>query len=221
MRGRTSYGVPTGFLDLPPEATVSPHHGELDLPLGATAREQVRAIVRQEMAAPRWTVEHAAFHPVNPETVMSEKKDQPQQTQPKPGAAPSPPPQPPQAGQQSQHAPGQQPQPGQAQPQGGQAQQQPPPNQGGEGPMSQVDWGKVQHAVATVTEHLPEFPDLVTRLADTFRSRPQPAQAAQSEAGVDHAGTVDAQTEHLVNLLALHLHHKALVRAEAEDRESE
>jgi hypothetical protein len=51
MRGRTSYGVPLTFLDLPPEATVSPHHGELDLPLGVTAREQVRAIVRQELNA--------------------------------------------------------------------------------------------------------------------------------------------------------------------------
>jgi hypothetical protein len=214
MRGHTSWGVPTGFLDLPPEATMSPHHGELDLPLGATAREQVRAIVRQEMAAPRWTVEHAAFHPVNPETVMAEKKDQPQQAQPKPGAAPtSPPPQ--------SQQPGQQPQPGQAQPQGGQAQQQPASGQGGEGPMSEVDWGKVQHDVATVTEHLPEFPELVTRLADTFRSRPQPTRAAESEAGVDHAGAVDAQTEHLVNLLALHLHHKALVRAEEEAAKEE
>jgi hypothetical protein len=154
---------------------------------------------------------------------MPDPKDRPQgqqQNQPKPGTAPSPPPQPPQPGQQPQHAPGQQPQPGQAQPQGGQA-QQPPPNQGGEGPMSQVDWGKVQHDVATVTEHLPEFPQLVTKLAETFRSRPQPSRAAESEAGVDHAGAVDAQTEHLVNLLALHLHHKALVRAEAEAEKEE
>jgi hypothetical protein len=220
MRGCTSYGVPTGFLDLPPEATVSPHLGELDLPLGVTAREQVRAIVRQEMAAPHWTVRR----PLTPETVMPEKKDQPQQTQPKPGAAPSPPPppQPPQAGQQSQHTPGQQPQPGQTQPQGGQAQQQqPPPGQGGEGPMSQVDWGRVQHAVATVTEHLPEFPEVLTKLADTFRSRPQPTRAAESDAGVDHAGAVDAQTDHILNLLALHLHHKALVRAEAEAAKEE
>jgi hypothetical protein len=157
------------------------------------------------------------------ETPMPDPKDRPQgqqQNQPKPGTAPSPPPQPPQPGQQPQHAPGQQPQPGQAQPQGGQA-QQPPPNQGGEGPMSQVDWGKVQHDVATVTEHLPEFPQLVTKLAETFRSRPQPSRAAESEAGVDHAGAVDAQTEHLVNLLALHLHHKALVRAEAEAAKEE
>jgi outer membrane biosynthesis protein TonB len=157
------------------------------------------------------------------ETVMAEKKDQPQQTQPKPGAAPSPPPQPPQPpqpGQQPQHAPGQQPQPGQAQPQGGQA-QQPPPDQGGEGPMSQVDWGRLQHSVATVTEHLPEFPDLVTKLADTFKSRPQPSRAAESDAGVDHAGAVDAQTDHIISLLALHLHHKALVRAEAEAEKEE
>jgi hypothetical protein len=152
---------------------------------------------------------------------MPEKKDQPQ-NQPKPGAAPSPPPppQPPQPGQQPQHVPGQQPQPGQAQPQGGQAQQQPPPNQGGEGPMSQVDWGRVQHDVATVTEHLPEFPQLVTKLAETFKSRPQPSRAAESEAGVDHAGAVDAQTEHIISLLALHLHHKALARAEVEERKS-
>jgi hypothetical protein len=61
----------------------------------------------------------------------------------------------------------------------------------------------------------------VTRLADTFRSRPQPTRAAESEAGVDHAGAVDAQTEHLVNLLALHLHHKALVRAEEEAAKEE
>jgi hypothetical protein len=192
---------------------MSPHHGELDLPLGVTAREQVQAIVRQEMAAPHWTVRR----PLTPENVMSDPKDRPQgqqQTQPKPGAAPAPPPQPPQPGQQPQHAPGQQPQPGQAQ-------QQPPPNQGGEGPMSEIDWGRVQHDVATVTEHLPEFPQLVTKLAETFKSRPQPSRAAESEAGVDHAGAVDAQTEHIISLLALHLHHKALVRAEAEDRESE